>query len=102
MSVEKERVSLNLPTERIIAIGIKPGVRASIGDVSYVALTPHRILEINFHKEKFLVEYDLKTEWVSIKELEDRGVIKRLEGLQLEDKSEKKDIEVEIVQENGI
>jgi len=65
------------------AIGVKPGERASIGGVSYVALIPHRILEVDLHKETFLVEYPengMKTEWVSIKDLEERGVIKLIEA----------------------
>lgn len=65
------------------AIGVKPGERSSICGVSYVALIPHRILEVDLHKEKFLVEYPengLKTEWVSIKDLEERRVIKLIEG----------------------
>ena len=51
-----------------------------IGGTSYVALIPHSILEADFRKEKYLVEYPdkevLKKEWVSLKELEERGVIK--------------------------
>ncbi len=61
------------------AIRIKPGERASIGGVSYVALIPHSILEVKLHKDEFLVEYwtDVREkEWVSIKDLEERGVIR--------------------------
>jgi len=67
----------------VIAIGVKPGERASIGGTSYVALIPYRILEVDLHKETFLVEYPengMKTEWVSIKDLEERGVIKLIEA----------------------
>ena len=62
------------------AVRIKPGERSMIGGTSYVALIPHSILEGNLHKNMFLVEYPekevLKKEWVSIKDLEERGVIK--------------------------
>ena len=54
-----------------------------IGGTSYVALIPHSILEADFHKEKFLVEYPdkevLKKKWFSIKDLEERGIIKLVE-----------------------
>ena len=62
------------------AVRIKPGERAMIGGISYVALIPLSILEADIHKKKLLVEYPekdvLKKEWVSIKDLEERGVIK--------------------------
>ncbi len=61
-----------------IALGFKPGNRVSIGGISYVALIPHRILEVDLYKDLFLVEYPengMKKEWVSIEDLEERGVI---------------------------
>lgn len=62
-----------------IAIRVKPGEILSIGGVSYVALIPHSILAVDLHKDEFQVEYwtDVREkEWVSIKDLEERGVIK--------------------------
>jgi len=54
-----------------------------VGGTSYIALRPHSILESDYSKGsqqgRFLVEYPengMKTEWVSIKDLEERGVIK--------------------------
>lgn len=75
-------------TNHQFAIGVKPGERASIGGVSYVALIPHRILKLDLHKglykDLFLVEYPekevLKKEWFSIKDLEERGVIKLIKN----------------------
>lgn len=55
----------------------------SIDGIEYVAIIPHSILETDDPEKKVLIEYPekgiLKRGWFSIKELEDRGVIKRLE-----------------------
>lgn len=64
----------------VIAIRVKLGERASFRGVSYVALIPLSILAVDLHKEKVLVDYLEKEgwekDWFSLKELEERGVIK--------------------------
>ncbi|GAH85613.1 unnamed protein product [marine sediment metagenome] len=73
-------------TPHRFSINIKPGERSIVGGKSYIALIPHSILEGDYSKGsqhgRFLVEYPengLKKEWVSIKDLEERGVIKIIE-----------------------
>lgn len=73
-------------TNHQFAVRIKPGERSMVGGVSYLALIPHSILEADYLKgsQRFLVEYPekevLRKEWVSIKDLEERGFIKLIEN----------------------
>ena len=61
-----------------MGVGIKPGEKATVGGTSYKAIKPHKILSVDV-RGKYLVEYPekeaLKREWVSIRDLEELGVI---------------------------